>query len=995
MKHIYMILLIFLSALSTYGQQINGVILDDQGLSLPGAHIRAISSGTFSTSDLDGNFTIQAKAGEELEVSMLGMEKKKVLATVGSMKIVLKSEMVELNETVVVGYGSKKKGAITGSVVQIKAADITQTASQSAVQSIQGKAAGVNIVTNDEPGQNPSIRIRGLGTVLGGRDPLYIIDGVEASNLNGISPNEIEKIDVLKDASSLAIYGQKGSNGVIVVTTKKGKAGAIKVNYDSYLSFKTIQKKVKMSDAFHYTYYNNSALGSSTYYNSVQPYDVDWLDEITSSGTALSNYVSVSGGNENASYYLGFTDFRESGILNGSEFQRKNISSRNEYRLYNDRIKIQQNLNLAISDNTPMPLTAFTNAYKQAPIMPVYWENGRFGIPLLNTATGVPAIDGDDKFNNVGNPVAQLHFTNQESQNLAVFGSIGGEFKITDNLSFHSNFGMTGNYGKSWNFNDNANIWLSQNPTSELADYEATFGTKEVIYNTLSKSRWSDYLWNWDNFFTYQRSVNQHDFNFTLGMSSSTRNNSENLSANRYNVPAQSNYWSLNLSNYNSEIQPGDIASNFVQTPVNAVAYFLRADYSIRDQYLLSASLRREGVSSFLADQRWGYFPAISAGWLLTRVKFMENQKFFDLLKLRVGYGEVGNSNTGNAINKIAFSSGTNYTFGIDQGIYPGSMIPYQVDPGLTWETMREFDAGFDFAFGGYQYSGTIEFYNRLSSNIILPVTLPSVLSPGAVFLNTGTVVNRGVELSLNYNRQINEKTSYRISGNLAYNFNQLQDVDNAYFSNFIGGNLGNGQWTKQVLAGESLGSFYVYEVMGFNDDKEFIYSTKRVVAGSYLPAVTAGFNFLMNWGQFDFSAVLYGAAGQKVYNGKKAQRFGGENVEMDINYDLYNPFSKPDGSSPRPFNDVPVASTYYVEDASFLRLNNLTAAYTFNQPHKNIGKIRAYVSVLNAYTLTAFSGFSPEVVGSNNADPMGNAGIELDAYPTTRSFVFGLNVEF
>ena len=994
MKQVYLLILFVSISYISYSQDIKGVVVDEQGVSLPGVNVHATQSNTFTSTDLDGKFLIKANIGEILEFTMMGMESTKVAASASSMKIILKTGLVELNETVVVGYGSKKKGSITGSVVQVKAQDITQTPSQSAIQSIQGKAAGVNIVTNDEPGQNPSIRIRGLGTVLGGRDPLYIIDGVEASSLNGLSPNEIEKIDVLKDASSLAIYGQKGANGVIVVSTKKGKSGSIQVNYDSYFSLKTIQKKVKMSDAYHYAYYNNSAMGSSSYYSFDQPYNTDWLDEITSTGMAASNYVSMSGGNEYANYYLGLTDLRETGILNGSAYKRKNISSRNEFSLWDKRVKIQQNLNISVADNKAMPLSAFTNAYKQAPIMPVYWDNGRWGIPLMNSETGLPQIDGDDKFNNVGNPVAQLHFTDTKSQTVTIFGSLAGEAKITENISFHSNFGMTYETGKSYNFNDNMNNWLAQNPTSEIADYEATFGDKEVIYNQLSKTRWNSYLWNWDNYFAYHRSYNGQDFNFTLGVTESTRNNYESLTGNRYNVPAQSNYWSLNLSTYNTELAPGEVASNYLQTPVISLAYFARFDYSKDDKYLISGSLRREGVSSFLKEQRWGYFPALSVGWVISREAFMDDNTLFDLLKFRLGYGEVGNSNTGNALNKIAFSTGTNYTFGTDQAIYPGSMIPYQVDPALTWETMKEFDAGFDFAFSGYALTGTLEFYNRLSTDIILPVTLPAVLSPGAVYLNTGTVVNRGIELSLSYQKKISEASGYRISGNLAYNYNQLKDVSNAYFANFIGGNLGNGQWTKQVLSGESLGSFYVYEVLGFNDDREFIYSDARVVAGSYLPSVTGGVNATYTLKNWDFSAVLYGAAGNKVYNGKKAQRFGGENVEYDINYDLYSP-ANPDGTSPKPFNDVPLASTYYLEDASFLRLNNLTAAYNFEKPFRQVGKIRIYASVVNLYTLTAFSGFSPEIVGGDNANPLGNAGIELDAYPTNRSYILGINVEF
>ncbi|RZJ55173.1 MAG: SusC/RagA family TonB-linked outer membrane protein, partial [Flavobacterium sp.] len=370
----------------------------------------------------------------------------------------------QMEEIVMIGYGSKRAGAITGSVVQIKASDIVRTPAQSAIQAIQGKAAGVNIVTNDEPGGQPSIIIRGLGTAIGGRDPLYVIDGVEAGGLNGLNPNDIATIDILKDASSLAIYGQKGSNGVILITTKKGKPGEFKVSYNAYYGQKMIQNKVKMADSFRYAYYNNSALGSSTYFSAELPYNTDWLDEITDTGEVISNSVSIAGCGENTNIYFGVTNYKEKGILRGSAFERTNVLSNNQYKLFDQKFKITQFINLAIENNTPKPSSAFTNAYRQSPIVPVRYPNGRWGAPLING--GVADLTGD-RFNNVDNPVAQLALANNESRAIILSGTIGAEYQILEDLKFNSSFGATAGWGRSYNYFSDVDRFLASNPSSE------------------------------------------------------------------------------------------------------------------------------------------------------------------------------------------------------------------------------------------------------------------------------------------------------------------------------------------------------------------------------------------------------------------------------------------------------------------------------------------------------------------------------------------------
>ena len=984
----YLLILVVLVSHSTLqAQEISGKVSDSNGMPLPDVIVLVVETKENTVTDFDGNFKVKASAGDEIQFSMLSFEKKILKASPGMVVVLADDTSKKLEEVVLIGYGTKKLGAITGSISQIKSAEILKTPSQSAIQAVQGKMAGVNIVSNDEPGASPSIRIRGLGTLLGGRDPLYIIDGIESTSLNGLSPNEIASMDVLKDASSQAIYGQKGSNGVIIITTKKGKSGKIAVNYDSFYGQKFIQRDVKMADSYRYAYYNNVALGSSTFFNLQQPINTNWLDEITDTGEVFSNFISLSGGNENANYYLGVTNYQEKGILKGTDFKRTNINSRNEFKLFDGRLKINEAINMSIVKNTPKPLTAFTNAYKQAPMMPVRYPNGRYGMPFINDS-GFNDYDGI-RYNNVANPVAQLDYANEQNKNFTLSGSIGAELKIVDELKFTSNFGGTVDFSQGYTYVASRDIWLAQNPTQEIEDYP-----EANPINMLNKRRADSFMWNWDNFFTYKKTFNQHSITGVLGMSRTTRGIFEYLNGTRLNVPEQSNYWSLGLSSNNEMIAPGAVVANMISTPVVSIAYFARAEYDYQGKYLASATVRREGISSFQKGKQWGVFPSISGGWVLSEESFFQKQKAFEFFKVRVGYGEVANGNTVNSLNYINFPSGYNYSFGQDSQINPGAANQYEVDPNLTWETMKELDFGFDFKTLKNRLTGTFDYYIRNTVDAILPVVLPRVLSPGRVALNTGTVENIGVELSLRWEDKINEDWRYSIGTNFSTNKNKLTKVNSAYFADYIGGNLGNGQYTKQVNVGEPLGSFYVYEVTGLDGDGAFTYSEERVNAGSYIPTYTYGLSFNLNYKNFDFTTDFYGVGGNKIYNGKKAQRFGGENVEFDVLDDFWTP-STPNAANPKPFNDVPVASTYYIEDGDYLRINNITLGYTVPKFYDKIDKVRVFVTATNPILFTKYSGFSPEIAGNNNADPIGTAGIELDAYPTNKTFLMGLNVSF
>lgn len=361
-----------------------------------------------------------------------------------------------------------------------------------------------------------------------------------------------------------------------------------------------------------------------------------------------------------------------------------------------------------------------------------------------------------------------------------------------------------------------------------------------------------------------------------------------------------------------------------------------------------------------------------------------------DYLKLRAGYGELGNARVNNSVNSVLFAPGYNYAFGPSQTIFPGSSVPYQVDPNLSWETVKEIDFGLDIKLLKNRLSGTFDIYSRKSEDLVVPISPPTVISPGNVTLNAGSVSNKGIEGALRWDDEINPNLKYWVSGNVSFNKNELTDVDNGFFATYIGGDLGNGNYTKQVIVGQPLGTFYVYEVTGYTSFGTFTYSAERVAAGSYIPKYTYGFNIGMNYRRFDVSVDIYGVGGNKIFNGKKAQRFGGENVEYDYLDSFWTP-STPNAENPYPYNEIPRPSTYFLEDGDYLRINNITIGYTLPKLIKQVDKLRIYATAINPFVFTKYSGYSPEVASDGN--PVGRTGVELDAYPTNKTFLFGLNV--
>ena len=905
----------------------------------------------------------------------------------------LKEKQIE--EVVMIGYGSRKKVDNTTAISSLSPEEITKTKVLNATQAIQGKAAGVTVVASDLPGSTPTVIIRGLGTAESGRTPLYVVDGMFVDNINNINSNDILTYDILKDASALAIYGNRASNGVIIVTTKSGKGKKITVEYDGFTGVRVPLKKVKMAGSNLFSYYTNTAL-SSTKFSQDQPINTDWFDAVTRTGTYNQHNISLSGASENAKYFLSLSNYDEKAILKGSDFNRATVRTNNEFKV-SKGITISQNLSVAFNNVTPKPLGVFTTAYKQSPIVPLYYADGKYGVSFVG-ANGFASPTGSS-FNNVGNPLAQLNFFNERQNAVTLQGGLKLDMNVLKDLKLTSQFNGEYYNFKSYNYADSKAIWLAADPTRVSSAYKA-----EDPINLLNNTKTDYFNWVLTNYLTYNKRIGVHDIEATVGMEVSERSGENYFYMQRKNMIANSNYWDLDGQNYQSQINTVNSKNG---NNNRTTSYFARAQYKLMNKYLVTATIRRDGSSQFAKDKKWGDFPAFGLGWVISEENFLKDNSVINLLKLRGGWGRLGNQNV--RLNILPFATGDvyNYAFG---GLTSssGNTIDQIYDPKLSWEVTEESTVGLDYELLNRRLKGSVDVYNRVTKNIILgatPLMTSGISNYG--FAHLGEVTNKGIELGLSWDDKINENLSYSIGGNYSYNDNKLNKLA-TNINPIRGGSLGNGQYTKllsELAINQPLGSFWLWQVEGKDANGNFTYVDvdgdgrtgandldDRKFMGSYIPTSTYGINIGLKYKNLDFSANGYGTLGAKVYNGKKAQRFSGENIEYGVANNFWTA-TNTGSANPAPFNAVPIASDYYLESGDFFRINNITLGYTLFKPVEYLSSIRLYLSAINPVIIQKFSGFSPEL--NANGNPYDLTGVELDAYPTLRSFVFGINLKF
>lgn len=1005
-------------------QDTKGKVLDETGLPLPGVTITNANSTSSTATDFDGNFSINAQAGELLTFTFLGYTTQTVPAS-QNMSVSMSSSATNIEEVVVIGYGTQKRSEVTGAVASIKSDQIVKQPAFNALQSLQGKAAGVNIIANDAPGAAPTIIIRGLGTAESGRSPMFVVDGILTGSIANLNPADIESFDIIKDAATASIYGSSAANGVVIITTKKGKSGEVRITADSFYGVKSILNQVKMANADQYVTYfneNQSFLSNGYALSANQAYNTDWFDELTDVGFSQNNNVTFSGGSDKSNYYFSFNNYSEDGVLKSQGLSRNTIRSNTSFKAFDDRLKITQSFSVAFSKSNPKPFGSFSEAYRQSPLVPVYYPTGQYGQSFVNKTTGIATYlagpgEAIGRLNSIGNPVANVNFNNEQNRMQELQGAIEAELKITDWVKFTSRFGATKSHSRTRVYDDIQGRWLASDPVRTQTEYDALHdGMAENVttysYNSLSYAEVESFRFNVDNFLTFKKSFGKHNLNAVVGVTQEKRNDIYQSIVKGFDVPQKTQYWNVNMA------EGVKTAEQYYQTPVQLLSYFGRLQYNFDERYFVSAVMRRDGNSQFKEnDQYWGSFPSVTAGWAISNETFMKDSKIINFLKLRGGYGEVGNANiyrNQSSITTSPTSANTNYVFGPNQDFIYGAAFGTPATD-LKWEVTKELTFGLDFELLDRRLSGSVDYYNKLNTNAILNVK-PVLNSPNTenFFDHGGEIRNKGFEFALNWRDQIGKDFMYSIGGNFSTNQNTLESVKPAY-DGFTGGSLGNGQITKRLQEGQPLYAWWMYETEGVWQNQAEIDANPHIGSpqpgqlrykdqngdgviddkdkkffGSYIPKYNYAINVTLNYKNIDFSVDGFGVGGNKIYNGLKGTRIdGGENIAAET---FNNRWNGEGTSNVNPgANRDALASNYYLEDGAYFRINNITLGYTLKDVI-GISKLRMYGTAQNPFLFTKYSGFTPEL--NQNGVPVETAGIELSAYPNIKTFIFGVNIE-
>jgi TonB-dependent starch-binding outer membrane protein SusC len=980
--------------------RVSGKVTGPNGEPMSNVSVSIKGTSTGTTTDASGNFNIMVPDENSVLVfSYVGFTPQE--QRVGSritIDVVMMAAERSLNEVVVIGYGTARRKDLTGSVASVTGAEIVKQPVLTATQAIQGRVAGVQVITSGAPNALPTVRIRGTGTMLGGQEPLYVVDGVITDDIRNINSADIVSMDILKDASATAIYGMRAANGVLIITTKKGRPGKMIVSYDANFGVREATNLVDMAGPNQYAGYLNEA---SVYYgtgDSLVPSSrltgtqTDWFDAILRKGFWQNHNVSLSGGSEKINYFLSAGYISEEGILITNKFNRFTLRSNNEYKFTNN-FKLSALVSYSRADLNDVNYGAFNNAYRAAPYVAAK-VNGRYG----NTSAA----------GNVGNPVLDLEKVYNNGLGNRLQGTFALEYKPITWITLRSSMGIDLDFYRNtvynYKFLSDENTFITGGGNQQRGN-----SSLAVTNNTANK-------WVWDNTATFQKTFGDHSFNALVGMTAE-QYKFNSITGRRLDVPENRDQWYLQAGSTDNT------TNNNTGDKWTRTSYLGRLNYNFKDKYLLTGTIRADGTSRFGADNRWGYFPSIGAGWVISDEEFMGNQKIFDVLKLRGSWGRVGNDRISTSLYYSLATQNIAYYF--NNGNVLGIAFDELNDPNIHWEITDEVDVGLEFAFLRNRLTGEVDYYNKQTKDALVKVNISRTLPDlsGDFVTNAATFENKGVELSLGWNDRINKDINYRIGANAAFNKNRIIGLNGgqALSSGNIGANQG---FVTLSDNNQPIGSFYGLQVIGILQTEAevaasgqsgakigdlkyldvsgpqgkpdgMINSQDRVFLGSYLPKVTYGFNGSVTYKAFDLSFNAYGTAGGKIYNGKKAVRGSDprDNIEADVARNRWTP-SNTNTSVPRAdLNSLP-ASSYFIEKGDFFRLNNLTVGFNLPQTvlsRVKISNLRVYFTSQNLFTLTPYSGFTPEL----QSDSPLNAGIELNSYPSTRTFAFGLNVGF
>jgi len=963
-------------------RQISGIVKDEKGSAVASVTVTVKGSATSAVTGEDGAFVISAKDGDVLVFSAVSFQPTEVnITSASSYAVVLIPASVTLTDVVVVGYGTQNKKDVTGAVKSLKSSAFNRGIINAPQQLLQGKVAGVNVTSvSGEPGGILGITIRGPGGVRTSNTPLFVVDGIPLDNsatgrgdpLNFLNPQDIESMDVLKDASATAIYGSRGANGVVIITTKKGKVGSSNLNFSTSLGFSTLANPLPLftADEFRVEVPKTGGVLDD------KGFSTDWQKEVTRTALTQNYNLTLSGGADKLSYYASFGMQKQEGIIEANKLDRYSGRFNATQRFLDDRLTVDVTLGVTSTKNDRPPFTSIIgDAISNNPTYPV------------KDVDGTPLV-----LQGINNPLFYFLLDKEIITINRVIGSISPSVKILKGLVYKLNFGVDNSTGT----NDIQSL-------PSVAPFRE--GRLETFYNYNRNTVIENYL-------TYSWSKTHHNLSALAGHSYQKifvqgRNNS----INRFPVSSVEPRYNPGLGQLLdlSTNRPGGYA--FIN---ELQSFFGRVTYQYDSKYLATVNFRADGSSKFGENNKYGYFPSFSLGWKISEEDFMKNSTIVDNLKLRAGWGMTGNQEIPPKLTQPLFTSSTSGTLSYPlypTGPYPaGTIYSRLANPDLQWESSEQTDLGVDFALLKGALSGTIDLFRKVSNNILLQVPPSDPIQPATTLwtnVEDMTITNKGVEVDLEYRHTSGEGINYNIGGTLLYLKNK---VENSPYTVISSGSASGGAGLTSAtingyINGEPIGTFYLNQWTGiganglstyYDKDKNGVTYTDndRIVAGTALPDLVYSFFGGVAYKGLDLNVNFNGVSGNKVYDLTANTSFTKGRLSKNVNT-TPEAVEEPNESVSNP---APV-STRYLKNGAYLRLNNMTLGYNFNTKSLGVSKwissLRLFATGQNLLLMTDYNGYDPEVNADRNISDVTSYGIDYLSYPKARSIIFGLNLSF
>lgn len=952
------------------GKTIKGVINDEQGETIIGASVIIKGEDTGTTSDMDGRFTLEAPEGAILVISYIGYHTQEVKVRKRSLlRVVLKEDNQLLDEVVVVGYGTVKKSDLTGAVSGVSNRQYKNQPVQRVENILQGRTPGVEVTaTSGMPGASMKVRVRGTTSINKSSDPLYVIDGIiSSSGLDGINPSDIQSMEILKDASSTAIYGSRGSNGVILITTKQGSEGKAQVTFDASIGLSTVRKQYDLLNAYEYATALNDIRGSSTisaedleaYKNGTK--GINWTDLLTRTGITQDYRLAISGGNEKVKY-----------LISGNVLDQEAITIMSDYKRYGIRANIDSEVKPWLSISAKLNASSL-HKHNEGGANWLHVTNFSPTMELKDPETGVY---NTDPYNMIGSsPYGEMIVNNSDSYSYNLNANLTLLFKIMKGLTLSVQGGYDYDNSPSYSFRsklDSPGAINSASNTNALHNY-----------------------WQNTNNLTWQKQFGDHSFT-AMGVWEISRSWDSQLKGTGSNLNNESvGYWNLG----NAAIR--DASNSY--TEFSLASGIVRANYDYKKRYFITAALRADGSSKFQGDNKWGYFPSAAVAWDIAQESFMSNQHVLDQLKLRASFGVTGNQDIA-AYSTLGMLSGASYGWGTSTSStgYWGYQF---ATPGITWEKTYQYDLGLDMSIGGFNI--TVDWFKKQTKDLLFQKQVPKYNGGGTYWVNQGKLNNTGVELSLT-TFPVKGAVTWETSLNASYVKNEVADLagdDFVLTANYsdLGGPL------QIMKPGYPMGSFYVYQWKGFDDKGANLYqkadgslttnptSDDLVVKGQASPKWTVGWNNTVTWKNWTLNVFFNAATGYDRLNISRFMAASMTGVSRFITLrDAYfkgwdHVANKADALYPsltNTDNKSYANSDFWLEDASFIKLKNISLSYRIPRRVLKFASVQLSVSAQDLFTITRYKGMDPEVYTSYD-------GLDYGAYPIPRTITFGAKIRF